>query len=508
MVHLPVMVVASIFGFWLVSLQHRFETARWMARGDWDFVAASLDGSSWFRLPRALHWLTGNIGFHHVHHLNPHVPNYRLHAAHDALQALRPTRRSACASGSPRPGSRCGTRPPDGWCASATPGRWRRWTCPAPGCRATASSPEDTRRRWLRDACAPAGPVPAFLILLVVAYADIAYAQLRPRLRGPKGTGMLPANTSAYLWGAFGGAVIVAVVGFSWGGWTTAGTAQRNASTAAHDAVVAVLAPICVDRFQGQTDAAAPDRRSRQDQHLGARRRHREEWLRHHARRQVRRTQTWRAPARRSSPTRRHPRPERAPRLNPARGCGRGAHSRARDRNNAFRRKDLPRGPTTNPARTLQRRASRTVETGRQAAPGRQNQQSMARTMHAAASPGTLHTSTYRATLAIIGIYAALTLALLTVCRQPGPEMPGFNARLRRRRVRRRPRDLLPAADPVPPDPAGLGAGAGGCLPVLGADGRGLSAGLSRRGDGRALAGRLRRRSRGSTIAGSWVLRW
>jgi omega-6 fatty acid desaturase (delta-12 desaturase) len=90
-VHLPVMVVASIFGFWLVSLQHRFETARWMAHSDWDFVAASLDGSSWFRLPRALHWLTGNIGFHHVHHLNPHVPNYRLHAAHDALQALRPT---------------------------------------------------------------------------------------------------------------------------------------------------------------------------------------------------------------------------------------------------------------------------------------------------------------------------------------------------------------------------------------------------------------------------------
>jgi hypothetical protein len=68
---------------------------------------------------------------------------------------------------------------------------------------------------------------------------------------------MLPANTSAYLWGAFGGAVIVAVVGFSWGGWTTAGTAQRNASTAAHDAVVAALAPICADRFQGQTDAAA-----------------------------------------------------------------------------------------------------------------------------------------------------------------------------------------------------------------------------------------------------------
>jgi len=68
---------------------------------------------------------------------------------------------------------------------------------------------------------------------------------------------MLPANTGAYLWGAFGGAVVLAVVGFSWGGWTTAGSATRNASTAAHDAVVAALAPICVERFRGQTDAIA-----------------------------------------------------------------------------------------------------------------------------------------------------------------------------------------------------------------------------------------------------------
>src|SRR5258708_32464587 len=67
----------------------------------------------------------------------------------------------------------------------------------------------------------------------------------------------LPANTNAYLWGAFVGAVVLAIVGFSWGGWTTEGTATRNAATAAHDAVVAVLAPICVERFRGQTDAAA-----------------------------------------------------------------------------------------------------------------------------------------------------------------------------------------------------------------------------------------------------------
>lgn len=90
LVHLPIMTVASILGVWLFSLQHRFDTARWTTRSNWSFVDAALQGSSWFNLPRALHWLTGNIGFHHIHHLNPRVPNYRLKDAHRAVQALHP----------------------------------------------------------------------------------------------------------------------------------------------------------------------------------------------------------------------------------------------------------------------------------------------------------------------------------------------------------------------------------------------------------------------------------
>jgi omega-6 fatty acid desaturase (delta-12 desaturase) len=88
LVHLPVMIVASILGVWLFALQHRFETARWLAGGEWRFVEASLAGSSWLSLPRGLHWLTGNIGYHHVHHLDPRVPNYRLRGAHDAVGAF------------------------------------------------------------------------------------------------------------------------------------------------------------------------------------------------------------------------------------------------------------------------------------------------------------------------------------------------------------------------------------------------------------------------------------
>ena len=90
-IHLPMMAVSSIVGVWLFSLQHRFETARWTTKDQWNFVDAALSGASWFRLPRILQWLTGNIGFHHIHHLNPRVPNYRLSAAHAAVQALRPT---------------------------------------------------------------------------------------------------------------------------------------------------------------------------------------------------------------------------------------------------------------------------------------------------------------------------------------------------------------------------------------------------------------------------------
>jgi acyl-lipid omega-6 desaturase (Delta-12 desaturase) len=91
-VHLPIMVVASIVGVWLFTLQHRFETAHWTDGRRWSFVEAALAGSSWLRLPRVLHWLTGNIGFHHIHHLNPRVPNYRLDAAHAEVQKVRAVR--------------------------------------------------------------------------------------------------------------------------------------------------------------------------------------------------------------------------------------------------------------------------------------------------------------------------------------------------------------------------------------------------------------------------------
>lgn len=83
-VQLPVMVCASIVGVWLFSVQHRFEGALWAAEGSWNFTEASLKSTSYLRLPRVLQWFTGNIGFHHVHHINPRIPNYRLEECHKA----------------------------------------------------------------------------------------------------------------------------------------------------------------------------------------------------------------------------------------------------------------------------------------------------------------------------------------------------------------------------------------------------------------------------------------
>jgi omega-6 fatty acid desaturase (delta-12 desaturase) len=83
-VQLPIMAIASIVGVWLFSVQHRFEHAQWMPDASWSFAAASLGGASYLRLPRLLQWFTGNIGFHHVHHVDPRIPNYRLEECHCA----------------------------------------------------------------------------------------------------------------------------------------------------------------------------------------------------------------------------------------------------------------------------------------------------------------------------------------------------------------------------------------------------------------------------------------
>lgn len=84
LIQAPVFMAGTIPGFWIFYCIHQFEDAYWTRHEDWDFDAAALRGSSYLRLPRVLQWFTGSIGFHHVHHFSPRIPNYFLAASHHA----------------------------------------------------------------------------------------------------------------------------------------------------------------------------------------------------------------------------------------------------------------------------------------------------------------------------------------------------------------------------------------------------------------------------------------
>jgi acyl-lipid omega-6 desaturase (Delta-12 desaturase) len=84
----PSALLAGSIGIWLFYVQHQFEDAYWNSAPRWSFTDAALRGSSYLRLPAVLRFCTGNIGYHHVHHLNALIPNYNLRRAHDHIPAL------------------------------------------------------------------------------------------------------------------------------------------------------------------------------------------------------------------------------------------------------------------------------------------------------------------------------------------------------------------------------------------------------------------------------------
>ena len=84
LIQLTMVMVAGSAGVWLFYVQHQFEGVYWQRHGQWDYLAAALQGSSFYKLPKILQWFSGNIGFHHIHHLSPRIPNYNLERCHKA----------------------------------------------------------------------------------------------------------------------------------------------------------------------------------------------------------------------------------------------------------------------------------------------------------------------------------------------------------------------------------------------------------------------------------------
>lgn len=91
-VTIPTITITAIIGIWLFSVQHRFDGAQWARDNKWNATYVALYGSSYLHLPRILQWFTGNIGLHHVHHLNPRIPNYQLESCHEAIPMCREAR--------------------------------------------------------------------------------------------------------------------------------------------------------------------------------------------------------------------------------------------------------------------------------------------------------------------------------------------------------------------------------------------------------------------------------
>jgi omega-6 fatty acid desaturase (delta-12 desaturase) len=83
LIQAPAALLAGAAGIWLFYVQHQFEDTFWERNGEWTYADAALRGSSYLKLPKVLQFFTGNIGLHHVHHLNARIPNYNLQAAHD-----------------------------------------------------------------------------------------------------------------------------------------------------------------------------------------------------------------------------------------------------------------------------------------------------------------------------------------------------------------------------------------------------------------------------------------
>ncbi|WP_042457329.1 fatty acid desaturase [Neobacillus dielmonensis] len=89
LVEFPIFLIAGSAGIWLFYIQHTFEDSYFEGDPQWEYVRAAVEGSSYYKLPKLLQWMTGNIGYHHVHHLSPRVPNYKLEEVHNQTPDLQ-----------------------------------------------------------------------------------------------------------------------------------------------------------------------------------------------------------------------------------------------------------------------------------------------------------------------------------------------------------------------------------------------------------------------------------
>ncbi|MGR8998633.1 MAG: fatty acid desaturase [Gammaproteobacteria bacterium] len=89
LIQLPVIIMAASAGMWLFYVQHQYEDVYWSRHQSWDLTRSGLEGSSYYKLPKVLQWIVGNIGLHHIHHVKANIPNYNLQRCYNEVSALQ-----------------------------------------------------------------------------------------------------------------------------------------------------------------------------------------------------------------------------------------------------------------------------------------------------------------------------------------------------------------------------------------------------------------------------------
>jgi omega-6 fatty acid desaturase (delta-12 desaturase) len=92
MIQLPLMWLVGAVGIWMFYVQHQFPGVYWARHEQWDYYKSAVQGASFYKLPRLLQWFSGNIGFHHIHHLGPRIPNYLLESCQKNVALFRDVR--------------------------------------------------------------------------------------------------------------------------------------------------------------------------------------------------------------------------------------------------------------------------------------------------------------------------------------------------------------------------------------------------------------------------------
>ncbi|MCD4716082.1 MAG: fatty acid desaturase [Desulfobacterales bacterium] len=89
LIQLPVIIFCGLMALWVFYIQHQFAGVYWARHEGWDPIQIAMQGSSYYKLPRLLQWFSGNIGYHHIHHIRPRIPNYNLQRCYDETPAMR-----------------------------------------------------------------------------------------------------------------------------------------------------------------------------------------------------------------------------------------------------------------------------------------------------------------------------------------------------------------------------------------------------------------------------------